>query len=161
MGLVGCPLTPDLHKMVAEPREACIRPAIPYRAMFSVQYVVALALARGKVDLAAFYDVPLDEPDVLAVADRTHCVPDLASDFPKHFPGEVVVRLKDGRTLRSRKATSLGTPEVPLARAAIQAKFMSNATRVIGEQAARQLIDKVLNLEHAESLDEIMALTVA
>ena len=156
---IECPLTPDLHKMVAEPRPDCIRPTIVYRALFSVQYVVALALVRGRVDLASFYDMPLDAADVLGVAERTHCVADPASDFPKHFPGEVIVHLKDGRTLRSRKATSLGTPEVPLSRPAIEAKFMSNATRVISEKAARQIIDQVLTLEQAPSLDLIMKLT--
>lgn len=159
---IDCPLTADLHKMVAEPRADCIRPAIPYRALFSVQYVVALALVRGKVDLAAFHDVPLDAPDVLAVADKTWCVPDPASDFPKHFPGEVVVHLKDGRSLRCRKAASLGTPDVPLSTSAVQAKFMSNATRAISADAARSLMDKVMRIETAESLDDIMQLcTVA
>ncbi|MGC3986801.1 MAG: MmgE/PrpD family protein [Pseudorhodoferax sp.] len=118
---IDCPLTPDLHKMVAEPREACIRPSIPYRALFSVQYVVALALARGKVDLAAFHDEPLDSPAVLQVAAKTFCVPDPASDFPRRFPGEVVVHLKDGRVLRCRKPASLGTPDVPLSTQALQA----------------------------------------
>ncbi|WP_076997688.1 MmgE/PrpD family protein [Variovorax sp. KK3] len=155
---IDCPLTPDLHKMVAEPREACIRPTIPYRALFSVQYVVALALARGRVDLAAFHDEPLDSPDVLQVAAKTFCVPDHDSDFPKRFPGEVVVHLKDGRMLRCRKAASLGTPDVPLSSEAVQAKFMTNATRAIPEPAARELMAQVLQLQAAPSLDRIMAL---
>jgi 2-methylcitrate dehydratase PrpD len=155
---IECPLTPDLHKMVAEPREACIRPTIPYRALFSVQYVVALALARGRVDLAAFHDEPLDAPDVLAIAAKTWCVPDPDSDFPVRFPGEVVIHLKDGRVLRCRKAASLGTPDVPLSSEALQAKFMTNATRAVDSRTAALLIDKVMNLETAASLDEIMAL---
>jgi len=158
---IECPLTPDLHKMVAEPREACIRPSIPYRALFSVQYVVALALARGRVDLAAFHDEPLDSPDVLAIAAKTFCVPDPASDFPRRFPGEVVVHLKDGRVVRCRKAASLGTPDVPLSAEALQAKFMANATRAISQAAAGRLKDRILRLEEAASLDEIMALCVA
>lgn len=157
---IECPLTPDLHKMVAEPREACIKPSIPYRALFSVQYVVALALARGRVDIAAFHDEPLNSPDVLAIAEKTFCVDDPASDFPVHFPGEVIVHLKDGRVVRSRKAASLGTPDVPLSSRALKAKFMTNATRAITAHAAEQLIDKVLSLESAESLDEIMALCI-
>lgn len=155
---IDCPLTAGLHKMVAEPREACIRPSIPYRALFSVQYVVALALVRGRVDLAAFHDEPLDAPDVLKVVDRTFCIDDPASDFPVHFPGEVIVYLKDGRRFSSRKAMSLGTPEVPLPRAAIEAKFMSNAKRAISESAAGELAGIVLRLEKAQSLDALMAL---
>lgn len=155
---IECPLTPDLHKMVAEPREACIRPSIPYRALFSVQYVVALALTRGRVDLAAFHDEPLDSPDVLELAAKTFCVPDPASDFPKRFPGEVVVYLKDGRVLGCRKAASLGTPDVPLSSEALQAKFMTNATRAIPEGAAHELMQAVLQVQNASSLDRIMAL---
>ena len=155
---IECPLTPDLHKMVAEPREACIKPAIPYRALFSVQYVVALALARGRVDLAAFHDEPLNSPDVLEVAAKTYCIQDPDSDFPAHFPGEVIVHLKDGRVLRCRKPASLGTADVPLSTDAVKAKFMTNATRAIGKDAAEKLIDIVLNIEKADSLDEIMRL---
>ena len=155
---IDCPLTADLHKMVAEPRADCIKPAIPYRALFSVQYVVALALVRGRVDLATFYDEPLDAPEVLSVAARTHCVADPASDFPRRFPGEVVVHLKDGRTFRCRKPASLGSPDVPLARPAIEAKFLKNATRAITQGAAERLIEKVFALEQAESLDEIVKL---
>lgn len=157
---IECPLTAMLHKMVAEPRERCIRPPMTYAALFSVPYVVALALTKGRVDLAAFYDEPLDDPEVLAVAEKTFCVDDPASDFPKHFPGEVIVTLKDGRVFRCRKASSLGTPDVPLARAAIEAKFLANATRAISQQAAEQILEKVLNLEEAVSLDEIMALCI-
>ena len=157
---IDCPLTLDLHKMVAEPRDACIRPTIPYRALFSVQYVVALALVRGRVDLSTFHDGPLDSPDVLAVAAKTFCVPDPASDFPVRFPGEVIVHLKDGRVLRCRKAASLGTPDVPLSTDALKAKFMSNATRAITEQAARQLMESILQLEQASSVDQLMSLSV-
>lgn len=157
---IECPLTPDLHKMVAEPREACIEPAIPYRALFSVQYVVALALTRGRVDLAAFHDEPLNAPDVLEVAAKTYCTQDLDSDFPAHFPGEVIVHLKDGRVLRCRKPASLGTQDVPLSIDAVKAKFMTNALRAIPKDAADTLIEKVLDIENAESLDEIMALCI-
>lgn len=158
---IECPLTAVLHQMVAEPRDACVRPPIPYRALFSVQYAVALALVRGRVDLAAFHDEPLNAADVVSVAEKTWCVDDPDSDFPLHFPGEVIVHLKDGRVFRSRKAASLGTPDVPLERQAIIAKFMANATRAISREAAEQLVDRVLNIEAAESLDEIMALCVS
>lgn len=87
------------------------------------------------------------------------CVDDPASDFPKHFPGEVIVTLKDGRVLRYRQPTSLGTPEVPLSREQIEAKFYANATRAISHEAAQRLVQEVFTLEHAESLDGLMALT--
>lgn len=158
---IDCPLTPALHKMVAEPRSRCIHPATSYQAMFSVQYAVAAALARGRVDLSTFYDEPLDAPDVLNIAAKTYCVADPASDYPIHFPGEVIVHLKDGRTLRCRKPASLGTPDVPMDRAAIKAKFLKNATRAISQSAAEQLAACVLELEKLDSLEPIMSLCVS
>jgi 2-methylcitrate dehydratase PrpD len=158
---IDCPLTADMHPSVARPREDCIRPANPYRALFSVAYVVALGLVRGRVDLAAFYDEPLDAPEVLSVAAKVWCTEDPLSDYPAHFPGEVVVHLKDGRVLRSRKCASLGTPDVPLAREAIIAKFMANATREIRKEAASEIVERVLALEGEASLAPILALTVS
>jgi len=158
---IDCPLTASMHKMVAEPRERCIHPTTPYAALFSVQYVVACALFKGRVDLSAFYDEPLDEPEILRIAARTFCVDDPASDYPLHFPGEVVVTLKDGRVLRVRKPASLGTPEVPLTRAQLEEKFMALATRAISEEQALRLMDRVLAIEREASLDEIMNLATA
>ena len=157
---IDCPLTSPLHKLVAEPHNLRIRPTNPYQALFSVQYVVALALVRGRVDLAAFYDEPLDAADVLNVAERTYCIDDPLSDFPAHFPGEVIVHLKNGQIIKCRKANSLGTPDIPLARQAILDKFLGNASRAITTQAAEQLAEIVLNLEAAISLDEMMALCI-
>lgn len=157
---IECPLTPALHKIVAEPRERCIRPSDPYAALFSVPYAVAVAIARGRVDLAAFHDDPLDDPAVLAVAARTWCTDDAQSDYPRHFPGEVVITLKDGRVLRSRKATSHGTPEWPLTRGEVETKFLANAKRAISEVQARKLIDQIDSIEHAASIDEILKLCI-
>ena len=158
---IDCPLTATLHKSVAEPRERCIRPQTIYSALFSVPYVVVLALVRGKVDLAAFYDEPLDRPEVLAITERTWCRDDPQSDYPLHFPGEVLVTLKDGRVLRSRKPCSLGTPEVPLSKQAVEEKFMSNATRAIDAGQAAQLIECVDTIETQPALAALMALCTA
>ncbi len=158
---IDCLLSAPLHKMVAEPRAKRIRPTTAYEALFSVPFVVALGLARGRVDLAAFYDEPLDAPDLLALTERTFCLDDPASDYPKHFPGEIVVHLRDGRSIRCRKPASLGTPDVPLPRSAVEAKFLALATRTIDRASADRLIDRVLRLETVASLEEIMALCTA
>lgn len=155
---IECPLTAMLHPMVGAPRERCIEPPTIYAALFSVHYAVALALTKGRVDLVTFYDEPISDPRVLEVAAKVYCVDDPDSDFPKHFPGEVIVTLKDGRVFRCRKPTSLGTPEAPLSRAEIEAKFFANATRAISREAAEEIVDVVLNLEKAESLGKLMAL---
>jgi 2-methylcitrate dehydratase PrpD len=155
---IDCLLSRALHHMVAEPREQKIRPAAVYEALFSVPYTVALALVKGRVDLAAYYDEPLDDARVLAVAARTHCVDDPKSDYPKHFPGELRIVLKDGRVLQHREASSLGTPERPLARKAVEEKFMANASRAFGQERSQRVIEAVRNLDDMPRIDELLEL---
>ncbi len=69
------------------------------------------------------------------------------------------VHLKDARVLRSRKPWSLGTPEWPMSRAAVEDKFLANATRVITPAAAEHLIGRVMTMEQADTLEEIMTLS--
>jgi 2-methylcitrate dehydratase PrpD len=153
---IDCPLTARLQPLVGEPRERRIRPPTIYDALFSVPYAVALALVRGRVDLAAFYDEPLDDPAVLAVAAKAYCPDDPASDYPKHFPGEVRITLKDGRTLARREATSRGTPERRLSPAEIEAKFFQNATRAVPERDAKRIVDLVWDLERLPAIGTLV-----
>lgn len=157
---IECPLTPSLHKMVAEPRERVIRPTTIYAAQFSVPYVVALALVTGRVDLASFHDDPLDDPEILGIAALTRCTADQLSDYPKHFPGEVIVTLKDGSVHRCRQPTSLGTPDRRLSTAAVEAKFLANATRTVSLERARAIIAAVNEIQSAPSVHDLMQLCV-
>lgn len=158
---IECPLVQDWHKLIAEPRAECVEPATPYRALFSMQYVVALALLRGHVELADFYDRPLRAPDVNALAHKVWCADDPLSDYPAHFPGELVIHLRTGRVLRCRKPASLGTPENPMSQEALQAKFLANATRVIPADTALQLQEMVMRIDTLPGIDPILALSAA
>jgi 2-methylcitrate dehydratase PrpD len=152
---IDCPLTDRLMPLVGEPREIRIRPRNPYDAMFSVPYVVALALVEGVVDLASFHDKGIADPAVLAVAAKVHCAPDPASDFPAHFPGEVRIMLADGREVVRREATSLGTPDRALSWEQTVAKFITNATRVTSENRAQQIVAAVHHLEEMQDVSEL------
>lgn len=151
---IDCPLSPRLHHLVSGPS----RPVDAYSAMFSVPYVVALALVTGRIDLAAFHDHRVDDPAVLALADHCVCSVDPASDFPIHFPGEVRITLKTGEVLFHRVATSFGTPDRPMSVADIEAKFIANATRVISVEHANKLIHRVGTIESADHVADLMRL---
>lgn len=158
---IECPLTDRLQALVAEPRERRIAPPTVYDALFSVPYAVALALVRGRVDLAAFYDEPIDDPAVLAVAARVVCPDDPASDYPRHYPGEVRITLRDGRRIARREATSRGTPERRLTPAEIEAKFLQNATRALPEPEAKRIVDMVWELERLPAIGALVRECVA
>ena len=155
---IECPLSGPLHHLVAEPRERRIRPTTIYEALFSVPYDVAVALVHGKVDLSTFYDAPLDDPRVLDIASRTHCIQDPQSDYPNHYPGEVRVTLKDGTVLKRREPMSRGTPERRVSRDDISTKFMANATRAISQRGAERVAATVWRLEELASIKELVSL---
>lgn len=158
---IDAPLTLRLHGIVAEPRERRVRPPTVYDALFSVPYAVGLALVHGRVDLATFYDEPLDNPAVLRIAALTSCGEDPISDYPAHFPGELRITLKSGTVLTRREATSLGTPERRLSKAHIQDKFIRNATRVLPEPQAQLIADVVWQIEQLEDVRELVSMCIA
>lgn len=148
---IELPLAPRIHPLVSGP----LRPSEPYAAMFSTPYVVALALVTGQVDLAAFHDKGVNDPEVLALSDRTTVSKDPDSDFPVHFPGEVRLTLRSGEVVSHRVATSYGTPERPMSDADLKAKYMANATRVLDTAAAEALMRMVLDVERIGHVSEL------
>jgi len=72
---------------------------------------------------------------------------DTASTFPRHYSGEVVVTLDDGRTASNRVAVNPGNPDRPLTNAEIEAKYFENCAISLDERHARRIRDLVLDLE--------------
>lgn len=144
---IECPTSERLIPAVAAPVDRRIAPETIYDALFSIQFAVALALRDGRVDLASFYNQPLDDPEVRSLAARVTCPIDPASDYPAHFPGEVVIRLADGTVLQRRHASSRGTQEQPLSEADVLEKFRSNVSRRWDATTVDRISKDVLSVE--------------
>ncbi|MGZ6852574.1 MAG: MmgE/PrpD family protein [Mycobacteriaceae bacterium] len=152
---IECPTSERLIPAVAAPVERRVAPETIYDALFSIQFAVALALQDGRVDLASFYDQPLDAPEVRRLAALVTCPIDPASDYPRHFPGEVIIRFSDGTVLQRRHATSRGTQEQPLSEADVLAKFRSNVTRRWDGPTGDRISKEVLAVEGMSARDFI------
>lgn len=153
---IDCPLPDRLQPIVGEPRELRLKPSSIYDALFSLPYVVALALVKGRVDLAAFYDEPLDDPRVLALAARIWCPPDPDTDYPRRWPGEVQITLRDGGRFHRREMVTRGGPEKPLSPDEVEAKFFKNATRAVPQLQAKRIVELVWSLETLPSVGELI-----
>ncbi len=149
---IDCPLSARLHPLVAGPAH----PSEPYAAMFSVPYVVALALVEGVVDLASFHDKGVDDPRVTGLAERIAISDDPASDFPARFPGEIRITLRDGRVVSHRVASSFGTPDWPMRYADVEEKFRANAGRVATPIQADAIISCVDAIEQTKGVADLM-----
>ncbi len=133
-----------------------VAPRTIYDALFSVQFVVGNALIGRPLDLATFYDRPLDDPEVLAMAALVSCPPDPDVDFPVHFSGEVRVHLTDGRVLERVVVDSHGTPQDPMTNAEVLEKLNSTAGRRIPAEQEQDLAELVLGIERLDDVAGII-----
>lgn len=143
--------------VVCEPEASKRRPKSAYEAQFSVHYIIATALVRGCFTLTELEEEALADPRVLALAQKTGYEIDPDSAFPRYYSGEVVLRLKDGRELRHRESQNRGSDARPLAVDEIVAKFHGNAGRVMSRSRAEGVVEAVLALDRAPSLDTLLA----
>ena len=138
--------------VVCDPIDAKRRPQSDYEAKFSVPYAVASGLLRGRLGLRELLPAAFGDAEAVALMDRIHCVADPASTFPRHYTGEIVVTLDDGREIRQREAINRGHAERPLRNEDVRDKFLANATLHFSELHAHAVCESVLALDRAESI---------
>ncbi len=141
----------EVVKTVCEPEASKRRPANSYEAQFSIPYLVGTALCKGRLTLDDLEEAALRDPAVLALAAVTDYRNDPDSGFPRHYSGEVIVELKDGRVLREREAVNRGAEDRPLSAEDIRAKFHDNARRQVPAARADAIEQCVLGLDQGSA----------
>ncbi len=133
------------------------RPETGLERKFSMPFCAAAALATGRVDLAAFEDLPAP-PEVQDLMARVRMVvdPSLPDGLEQHAWSRITVRLRDGRTLDSPPRGASGHPGQPLTDAQLRAKFLGCAAPVLGEAEAAAVAAQV---ERLEEIPDVRALT--
>ena len=144
---IHCLIGEGAIKTVCEPAENKRHPRSAYDAQFSLPYVVAAALARGRFTLAELAGDALADPDTLALAQRVSHAVDPDSAFPQAYSGEVQVHTKDGRVLRHREQINRGADTRPLSAQDIQEKFLANAALACAPPRAERIMDATLGLQ--------------
>ena len=153
-------VSPAVFDSVCLPRENKIRPRSEYDAKFSLPFVVAASIVRGRFTLAELHDDALCDPEILALAERVTCVPDRASGHPIHLSGEVIVTRKDGSVVSHREQIHRGSGDRPMMRAELVDKYTANmalCTEPATDPAATDpaTVDRVLNaVFSADSFDD-------
>jgi 2-methylcitrate dehydratase PrpD len=149
-------------RTIAHPEDEKARPETGYAAQFSGPFTVATALVGGGglgVSLDDFTDEVVRDRTKLDLASRVRCFADEECDriFPNQFPAVLHVHLKNGETREARVSHNRGGPENPLSDEELDAKFRTNATRALPEQAAEDLRITLQNLENLDRVDDLLA----
>jgi len=145
--------------IVCEPEASKRKPANSYEAQFSVPYAIASGLLRGRFGLPDLEPEAFADPAALALMKKVEYQIDSLSGFPRHYSGEVIVSLRDGRELRHREAINRGAADRPLSSDDIVAKYLENAHTAVAPQRAQTILDAVLNLDvgSARELSRVLA----
>src|SRR5690606_9023960 len=154
----------DFARGQTEPLEEWRRPANPMLAKLSVPFTVATALQRGDVTIADYFDEKLTDPEILAMADRVRSRYDEQYDFVagSGFPGgEIVIHLRDGRTLTREQPRAYGHPLVPMMWDGLIAKFKDcagYAARPIPDEALDRAVAGFRDLASVGNVGDLFAL---
>jgi 2-methylcitrate dehydratase PrpD len=135
-----------------EPLAAKHAPPNGYAAKFSLPYLIATMLVRGRAGLAEFHDEAVRDPAVLRVAERVTYEIDPTIDYPRTFIGDVRIRLASGEELVVQQPHSRGGPEHPVTDAELQTKFRGNAGLVLDASRIDELIRRVSGLRDEPDL---------
>lgn len=130
------------------------RPQSANESRFSMHYVVATALAKGSVRLAAYELDQLHDPDTRALLERVevHVDPAINAAFPGQRSARVEVVTLNGERLVHLQSDRKGDPELPLSDAELEGKFLELASPVIGDEAAAVMLRRLWSLESADSM---------
>jgi 2-methylcitrate dehydratase PrpD len=139
-----------------EPLAAKRQPPNGYAAKFSLPYLVAVMLAKGRAGLAEFTDEAVQDRAVLGVAAKVNYELDPSIDYPRRFLGHVRIRLNDGRVLEARQDHPRGGPDFPMTRQELDAKFRGNAGLLLPMEKIEEVITAVTGMATLQHLAPLM-----
>ena len=127
------------------------------RGKFAINYVVALAILDGKLEIDTFTDAKANQPQVQDALSKVKVIVDETIPEPGPYC-PVSVELKDGRRYSYTARIAKGHPENPMSDAEVLAKFRSNTKGVVSEKPSEELIASVRKLESIDNVQKLVDL---
>lgn len=114
-------------------KHAIRRPDSVMAAQYSMPYIVAATLSKGPQEYGAFEAEYHEDPQILALIDKTEAHHDTALDahLPENMGGGAALHLDDGSVRKAEVIEALGSPGNPLSFDGIVAKARA-VTALIG-----------------------------
>lgn len=136
------------------------RPLSTMAAQYSLPYACAAAIVFDPTDPDAFGEDRLANKAALGIADLVAPVVDdaLEAMFPRRFAGGVRIRLRSGQVLTSTVLDSRSSPEVPIGREEIQAKFRTLTEGLLTPARQRRIVEMAARLDKVAAIDEFTSL---
>ena len=134
-------------------------PGDDLRARFSLPYVVASALANGRLDEASLPEGGIRDKAAAELAKRVRVrvTPEMESGYPAGRPAKVEVHLFSGRTLRGEWSLPRGDGPQALLDPEVRSKPRRLLAANVGEEVADRLLVEVSGLAKGGALAPLSA----
>ncbi|MBA7702595.1 hypothetical protein ES703_111364 [subsurface metagenome] len=146
---------------LSQPPEIKCAPRTITDAQFSVPWVVATALAKGKVTVDDFTDEAIKRQEILKIAQKVTARLDTSMDRHGVGPGGVIITMNDGTEYTEEVEHCLGSVERPMTFEDCAVKFRECAACSIKSMPADTVdkaIEMVGRLEKLDDATEIIKL---
>ena len=127
------------------------------RGKFAINYVVAMGILDGKLEIATFTDGKVNQPQVQEALKKVQVIVDESIPEPGPYC-PVTVELKNGTRYSGTARLAKGDPRNPMTQDQVIEKFRSNAKSIISENQSTTLIESIHNLEAVENVKQLVGL---
>ena len=146
---------------LSQPPEVKRNPRTIIDAQFSVPWVVAVALVKGKVTVDDFTDESIKRQEILKVAQKVSGK--LIPEMSRHGvgPGGIIIKMKDGAEYQEEVAHCLGSVARPMNFADITKKFRecaASSIKTLPAAKVEQVIEMVERLEKQKDATGVIRL---
>ncbi|MCG8544293.1 MAG: MmgE/PrpD family protein [Alphaproteobacteria bacterium] len=157
---ITCPIAAWMIPVMCEPRDAKLTPATEYHAKFSFPFTMAAALTFGRLPVEAFSEAAIRDPDILALAEKIHHIPDPDAPGTDRFKGWVQVDTTDGRRLERIVDDNWGSLANPMTSDQVQQKFRENADLALRTDQIEGIVTMVDRFETLDKVGKLIDLCV-
>ena len=150
---------PYAHKLVGHPFEIGDNPRV--NAQFSIQYCVASALLRGSSKLGHFEESAVEDPDVLALANKIHVTPDASLDKRGHTALDMKVLTTEGGEYLKQMDIAPGFPGNPLSQEEHEQHYwdcIDFSSQTLSKNKTQEIVSQVSQIEELGDMREMIPL---
>ena len=127
------------------------------RGKFAINYVVALGIMDGKLEIATFTDEKVNQPQTQEALRKVKVIVDESIPEPGLYC-PVTVEMKNGTRYTHTARIAKGDPRNPMTDEEVLQKFRSNAKSVLSQEQAGKLAAVVHDLEAVSNIRQVTAL---
>jgi 2-methylcitrate dehydratase PrpD len=131
-----------------------VEPSSGLQSKFSTLHSAAVALLDGVAGTAQYTDARAADPAVAALRRKVKATADATLRKDEAYATVVA----EGERHEIHIAHASGTADNPMSDGQIEAKFLANATPVIGADNARRAVERIRTLEKQKDVRELIAL---